>query len=69
MCIYVPLHFVLYIFRGTSGIDIDLQKVDIDQCPNEPGEELNVFENSARCKNATTKVSKKFCIQERYFCI
>ena len=45
------------IFRGTSGIDIDLQKVDIDQCPNEPGEELNVFANSARCKNATTKVS------------
>ena len=23
------------IFRGTSGLDIDLQKVDIDQCPNE----------------------------------
>ncbi|XP_060594332.1 probable G-protein coupled receptor CG31760 [Ruditapes philippinarum] len=42
-------------FKGTSGIDIDLQKVDIDQCPNEPGEELNVFANSARCKNATTK--------------
>lgn len=46
-----------YYFRGTSGIDIDLQKVDIDQCPNEPGEELNVFANSARCKNTTTKVS------------
>lgn len=43
-------------FRGTSGIDIDLQKVDIDQCPNEPGEELNVFANSARCKKSTTKV-------------
>ncbi|KAL4234147.1 hypothetical protein ACF0H5_005800 [Mactra antiquata] len=42
-------------FKGTSGIDIDLQKVDIDQCPNEPGEELNVFENSARCKKSTTK--------------
>ncbi|WAR11603.1 Y1760-like protein [Mya arenaria] len=41
--------------KGTSGIDIDLQKVDIDQCPNEPSGELNVFANSARCKNSTTR--------------
>ena len=44
-------------FRGTSGIDIDLQKVDIDQCPSPPGGELNVFADSARCKKDTTKVS------------
>ena len=45
-----------YIFRGTSGIDIDLQKVDIDQCPSPPSGELNVFADSARCKKDTTKV-------------
>lgn len=56
MCFSVNYTIPLYIFRGTSGIDIDLQKVDIDQCPNEPGEELNVFADSARCKKETTKV-------------
>lgn len=48
---------LIYLFRGTSGIDIDLQKVDIDQCPNPPGStERNVFAGSARCKEETTKV-------------
>ncbi|XP_052061288.1 probable G-protein coupled receptor 158 [Mytilus californianus] len=43
-------------FKGTSGIDIDLQKVDIDQCPNIPGNtERNVFAGSAKCKQGTTK--------------
>ncbi|KAJ8302765.1 hypothetical protein KUTeg_019161 [Tegillarca granosa] len=43
-------------FKGTSGIDIALQKVDIDQCPLPEGStETNVFAGSARCKEATTK--------------
>ncbi|XP_041376919.1 probable G-protein coupled receptor CG31760 [Gigantopelta aegis] len=45
-------------FKGTSGIDIDLQKVDINQCPQDPEEakiSQNVFAGSHRCKNATTK--------------
>ncbi|KAK3610032.1 hypothetical protein CHS0354_032381 [Potamilus streckersoni] len=43
-------------FKGTSGIDIALQNVDIDQCPLPPGStEQNVFNNSARCKTDTTQ--------------
>ncbi|ESO87904.1 hypothetical protein LOTGIDRAFT_127179, partial [Lottia gigantea] len=42
--------------RGTSGIDIDLEKVDINQCPVPYGSnEDNVFAGSARCKEETTK--------------
>jgi G protein-coupled receptor 158 len=48
--------------RGTSGIDIDLQKVDIDQCPLEEGAGLNVFAASDKCKNETTKVCGSSCI-------
>ena len=44
-------------FRGTSGIDIDLQKVDIDQCPLLESGEENVFAGSHKCKPATTRVS------------
>ncbi|XP_074645793.1 metabotropic glycine receptor-like [Tubulanus polymorphus] len=44
-----------YKFKGTSGIDIDLQKVDIDQCPHEGGDSTpNVFAGSAKCKKETT---------------
>ncbi|XP_013396833.1 probable G-protein coupled receptor 158 [Lingula anatina] len=40
-----------FFFKGTSGIDIDLQKVDINQCPLPEGsKETNVFAGSARCK-------------------
>ncbi|XP_069112828.1 metabotropic glycine receptor-like [Argopecten irradians] len=43
-------------FKGTSGIDIALQKVDIDQCPQPEGAtEPNVFAGSARCKPSTTR--------------
>ncbi|XP_062614926.1 probable G-protein coupled receptor CG31760 [Saccostrea cucullata] len=43
-------------FKGTSGIDIALDKVDIDQCPQpEDATEPNVFAGSARCKPETTK--------------
>lgn len=43
-------------FKGTSGIDIDLDKVDIDQCPQpDDAKEPNVFAGSARCKPETTK--------------
>jgi len=48
---------VLLFFRGTSGIDIDLQKVDINQCESPAGStEPNVFANSSRCEPITTKV-------------
>ncbi|GAB6025628.1 hypothetical protein CHUAL_011354 [Chamberlinius hualienensis] len=41
-----------YSFKGTSGIDIDLRRVDIDQCPQRPGSaELNIFASSDKCKN------------------
>ena len=47
-------HFWLFFLRGTSGIDIDLRRVDIDQCPVKPGStDKNVFAGSAKCKPTT----------------
>ncbi|CAL8101547.1 unnamed protein product [Orchesella dallaii] len=44
-----------YFFKGTSGVDIDLRRVDIDQCPlPDNSTELNIFAGSDKCKNATT---------------
>ncbi|XP_076061423.1 putative G-protein coupled receptor CG31760 [Oratosquilla oratoria] len=45
-----------YYFKGTSGIDIDLRRVDIDQCPLPPGSTaMNIFADSAKCKKRTTR--------------
>ncbi|KAL1114823.1 hypothetical protein AAG570_007647 [Ranatra chinensis] len=42
--------------RGTSGIDIDLRRVDIDQCPLPTGsKQLNIFAASDKCKKRTTE--------------
>ena len=54
-------------FRGTSGIDIDLRKVDINQCPTSLQEgddqieksstnKINIFGGTDKCKPETTKV-------------
>ncbi|XP_056645240.1 probable G-protein coupled receptor 158 [Diorhabda sublineata] len=44
-----------YFFKGTSGIDIDLRHVDIDQCPlTEERSQLNIFAASDKCKRRTT---------------
>lgn len=53
---------ILYLyFRGTSGIDIDLRRVDIDQCPlPEDSTQLNIFAASDKCKKRTTEVSSGF---------
>ncbi|KAK1123587.1 hypothetical protein K0M31_008288 [Melipona bicolor] len=41
---------------GTSGIDIDLRRLDIDQCPLPPGStQLNIFAASDKCKKRTTE--------------
>ncbi|KAL7735155.1 hypothetical protein ACLKA6_008416 [Drosophila palustris] len=43
---------------GTSGIDIDLRRVDIDQCPQRhtpgPKRPLNIFAGTDKCKQRTT---------------
>ncbi|XP_031630067.1 uncharacterized protein LOC116345119 [Contarinia nasturtii] len=50
-----------YFFKGTSGIDIDLRRVDIDQCPQRqvaPGGvalPLNIFAGTDKCKARTTQ--------------
>ncbi|KAG7310327.1 hypothetical protein JYU34_003099 [Plutella xylostella] len=45
-----------YFFKGTSGIDIDLRRVDIDQCPLESGsKQLNIFAGTDKCKKTTTE--------------
>lgn len=49
--------YELLICRGTSGIDIDLRRVDIDQCPLPRGStQLNIFAASDKCKSKTTEV-------------
>nr|XP_024217018.1 probable G-protein coupled receptor 158 [Halyomorpha halys] len=46
----------LGVSRGTSGIDIDLRRVDIDQCPLPPSStQLNIFAASDKCKKDTTE--------------
>lgn len=51
---------IFNISRGTSGIDIDLRRVDIDQCPQRhiPGttQPLNIFAGTDKCKQRTTEV-------------
>lgn len=47
--------------RGTSGIDIDLRRVDIDQCPQRNAAAgvalpLNIFAGTDKCKQRTTEV-------------
>ncbi|KAL4703643.1 hypothetical protein ACJJTC_000314 [Scirpophaga incertulas] len=45
-----------YFFKGTSGIDIDLRRVDIDQCPLKHGStQLNIFAATDKCKKKTTE--------------
>ena len=43
-----------YVFKGTSGIDIDLMQVDINQCPQAFHEEgANIFADTHKCKPTT----------------
>ena len=57
-------------YRGTSGIDIDLRKVDINQCPAAAADDQeiddqietgskkhDIFGGTDKCKSETTKVS------------
>ncbi|XP_055685892.1 uncharacterized protein LOC129791656 isoform X2 [Lutzomyia longipalpis] len=49
-----------YFFKGTSGIDIDLRRVDIDQCPQRISSSgvslpLNIFAGTDKCKPRTTE--------------
>lgn len=51
----------MFYSRGTSGIDIDLRRVDIDQCSLPEGStKLNIFASSDKCKKQTTQVSTLF---------
>lgn len=52
-------NIVSIFFRGTSGIDIDLRRVDIDQCPSADNSQLNIFAASDKCKKETTQVSTR----------
>ena len=48
-----------FFYRGTSGIDIDLRRVDINQCPatDEAATAINIFGGTDKCKKETTNVS------------
>ncbi len=58
-----------YFFKGTSGIDIDLRRVDINQCKSggagdhghgggdTDGGGLSIFRGTDKCKKETTRVS------------
>ena len=50
-------------FRGTSGIDIDLRRVDINQCKSSSKAQgskgqFNIFGGTDKCKTKTTTVSE-----------
>ena len=49
--------------RGTSGIDIDLRQVDINQCSTDTRGSgvLNIFGGTDKCKTDTTKVTTDCC--------
>ena len=48
------------LFRGTSGIDIDLRRVDINQCASSVEDDgvFNIFGGTDKCKTESTKVKK-----------
>ena len=63
-------YFYYLSYRGTSGIDIDLRKVDINQCPAAADDDQeiddqietgskkhDIFGGTDKCKSETTKVS------------
>lgn len=62
----VCLFAFLSLCRGTSGIDIDLRRVDIDQCPQRQvaiggvALPLNIFAGTDKCKARTTEVNDIF---------
>ena len=53
-----------FFYRGTSGIDIDLRRVDINQCPatDEAATAINIFGGTDKCKKETTNVSFLVCM-------
>lgn len=59
--------------RGTSGIDIDLRRVDIDQCPQMQVTgttlPLNIFAGTDKCKQRTTEVIMKLLLCHSPFCV
>lgn len=62
---HLHLLIVFYLCRGTSGIDIDLRRVDIDQCPQRQvaggvALPLNIFAGTDKCKARTTEVIFKY---------
>ena len=50
------------LFRGTSGIDIDLRRVDINQCASSVEDDgvFNIFGGTDKCKTESTKVKLFF---------
>lgn len=62
---FVVIYCLFYLCRGTSGIDIDLRRVDIDQCPQRQiaggvALPLNIFAGTDKCKARTTEVIYKY---------
>ena len=52
-----PPELQLRTFRGTSGIDIDLRRVDINQCKSvQESGQFNIFGGTDKCKTKTTAV-------------
>lgn len=76
-CHLTPNYFLLF-RRGTSGIDIDLRRVDIDQCPQMKNsgaqQPLNIFAGTDKCKQRTTEVFTErsiffFCLLTLFECL
>lgn len=52
ICIFSPISYT-----AVSVVEMDFERVDINQCPTGPGNDgPNKFANTARCKKETTEV-------------
>ena len=55
LLIYLFIYFFIYFCRGVVALDMDLEKLDVDQCEH-PHKQENLFAGSHKCRN-TTQVS------------
>ena len=65
----VTFCFLFSFYRGTSGIDIDLRAIDINQCPESTNstaagnKEHNIFAGSDKCHRPSQQVRKQTYIK------
>ena len=58
--LYFIIYFFIYRYTAISVIEMDFDRIDINQCPKGKGNDgPNKFADTARCKTDTTEVRIK----------